>query len=971
MTDLDIDWNNLTPTVANFRLLERLIRRTHGDPAQEVAWTRALVERGRLYAREGDLPEAREDYSAVLAVRSRLSEPEAVYHSARAMVNLGVLGLREGDAGQAIALWKQAVREYSVHDHGLPQKAVFKAWALISAQEKDDALRQKIRAGLREQYSGSRFSEVRKALLDFLLGVETPFEETNQEAVLLTDALEGRLGKSSEAELALLEQAWLALDRPCRRTLLAEAGAGSEVTFRALFVRAAGRRPLYADEEDWLWNKFPADCRQVLPLASLAVRGDAAAEGIKQRLALPMEEWTPATDTKGVRRCLWLDDETVVWLTGAGQLYRRRLDSPAVAAVPVPRQVKDLVQDGPRLWLLYWEAVPELGLWEQGPVQKIGLEAPAEALAFDGKQLLVAQQGRVYRRQEDGFVVLEGVGTGAPLLLLRAKDGALAGADNTGHCFYHAPSDKQSRRWQAHKGTVSVLQFLDRWVLTGGEDQHFRVWEPKRAQTDLVYEANLEAALLDLSVGGGKAVVLSGRQCLVFGPGKSAVRPHLPGTGFQSAVLSPQGKKIVIGDTSGRLTELDLATGHKHTARLHVNWVFCLAWSPDGRHLASGGLEGLLLVRRWDEAVPVLAEGQAEVHGLQWAGDRLVAVQAGVVNFLTAGGQRERGLHRDYVSAWSWDEAGQILATADISGLVRFWTAQGQLLGEWEAGAPVLAWSWGPGGRAACGLADGRLVLGVWKQGRGKAFGFERLTEVKTGCGALHEVYFAAQGWVVCAGATWSCEIYEFEGGHPKAKLDSSHRKALLSTTLRPDGTVVTASEDGQVLLWNWDGLLIDVLRQVKTPLRGLRSQGMTALGREGEKELTVFHLSYNAETENWAGHKALITAAEYLPGGQFVLTGSRDRTLRLWRLPEGKPSQKLAGLEEEIRVLAASPDGRQVAAVGRSGRIGVWNLDKVLALWQPLDWHREQARQAKVEWEHWFQVSGLRDAGEPEEKSP
>ncbi|WP_433219505.1 hypothetical protein ACQP00_15420 [Dactylosporangium sp. CS-047395] len=66
--------------------------------------------------------------------------------------------------------------------------------------------------------------------------------------------------------------------------------------------------------------------------------------------------------------------------------------------------------------------------------------------------------------------------------------------------------------------------------------------------------------------------------------------------------------------------------------------------------------------------------------------------------------------------------------------------------------------------------------------------------------------------------------------------------------------------------------------------------------------------------------------ALAYSADGRLLVSGHRDRVLRVWR--DGVLERELIGAEGEIRAAAVHPDGHLVIAAGRDSRIRLWDLE-------------------------------------------
>ncbi len=73
--------------------------------------------------------------------------------------------------------------------------------------------------------------------------------------------------------------------------------------------------------------------------------------------------------------------------------------------------------------------------------------------------------------------------------------------------------------------------------------------------------------------------------------------------------------------------------------------------------------------------------------------------------------------------------------------------------------------------------------------------------------------------------------------------------------------------------------------------------------------------------------HDLPITAIALSLDGQLLATGSEDKTIKLWDLRQGTMLRALTGHSSTISTLAFSPDHRILISGGQDGQVGFWNL--------------------------------------------
>lgn len=133
--------------------------------------------------------------------------------------------------------------------------------------------------------------------------------------------------------------------------------------------------------------------------------------------------------------------------------------------------------------------------------------------------------------------------------------------------------------------------------------------------------------------------------------------------------------------------------------------------------------------------------------------------------------------------------------------------------------------------------------------------------------------------------------LWDLATGTRKHEL-RGHRGAVLAAAFAPDGgTLVTAGIDGTLIAWD------------------------VATGKR---------------QRSWTGHRSWVNSLAFAPQGQRLFSASSDGTVRVWdpAAASGDPVRVIDATNAEVRCVAASRDGRWLAAGLRYGGIKVWRVE-------------------------------------------
>jgi WD40 repeat protein len=388
---------------------------------------------------------------------------------------------------------------------------------------------------------------------------------------------------------------------------------------------------------------------------------------------------------------------------------------------------------------------------------------------------------------------------------------------------------------------------------------------------------------------------------------------------------------------------------------LHQTNVACLLFSPDGRTLASLGLDGNLHLAevRTGKQLHTFSTPPFPTFSPEWVpvafspdGSLLAMGCADQVLRLwdtTSGRECHRLTLTDRATCVAFSPDGRRLACSGHRLPVHLCDpARGKVLARWDGeGADALAWS-----------ADGQTLTTLQQPGRGSRV--LCLRDAPSGkVRAQHEVRIESQyacrlspdgGFL--ASPTWEGDVIRLWRTATARELPSTTGKTSWSISLSfsADGRLMTAtSGDGIARVWETTaGKLLHQFRA--TPGRmervALSPDGrLLALIGEKNDNILLWDVAHGQPTATDRGHEAGPLTVAFTSDGRSAVTvnhhpadepaaATHRWSVRRWSLPDGTAGATAWGeAGEELRWTVFSADGRLLAVVTAEGSLRLWDV--------------------------------------------
>ncbi len=350
--------------------------------------------------------------------------------------------------------------------------------------------------------------------------------------------------------------------------------------------------------------------------------------------------------------------------------------------------------------------------------------------------------------------------------------------------------------------------------------------------------------------------------------------------GINVMQFSPNSKYLAVGSDIG-VWVYEKSTGkERHLPEKPIGQSNALAFSPNGRILASGGSSNPYITL-WDIET----------------GDQLLNISLPIS--VNSHLMNKKGVtHVKSVAELAFSQDGRTLLSISFSGLINYWNVEtGEKISEHHSKFD----------------SEGTLALSQ----NGSVFG----------CG-----YWDGKIW---SGDLSTGEREGIHKGHSSSLskiLKSTKYRRIRALTFSTDGELfASGSEDKKVQVWNTQrNRKLATFKGHTSWVTALSfsNDGSILASGDADNIVRLWDVSKKRRLAVFKGHTNGILAMTFTPDGNTLATGSADGTVRLWDVNSLQPVSTFAtGHTELVKSVAFSDDSTKVSIAHYNGTVEKWDI--------------------------------------------
>lgn len=180
--------------------------------------------------------------------------------------------------------------------------------------------------------------------------------------------------------------------------------------------------------------------------------------------------------------------------------------------------------------------------------------------------------------------------------------------------------------------------------------------------------------------------------------------------------------------------------------------------------------------------------------------------------------------------------------------------------------------------------------------------------------GKVSSLSYSPDGIYISSGS-WdkTIKLWEVSSGREITAM-KGHKDVVSSVSISHDGRyIASGSGDKCIRLWDFSSMKFSLF-----PLIGeIFSDDYVKIRKESSRE----------DASIMEGHADRVSSLSFSPDSRLVVSGSDDKTIRLWEVYSRMEIMRLKGHDGGINAVSFSPDGHYIASGSGDGSVKLWDV--------------------------------------------
>ncbi|OUL21758.1 hypothetical protein BV372_31165, partial [Nostoc sp. T09] len=361
----------------------------------------------------------------------------------------------------------------------------------------------------------------------------------------------------------------------------------------------------------------------------------------------------------------------------------------------------------------------------------------------------------------------------------------------------------------------------------------------------------------------------------------------------------------LLASVLGSLKEATNTPIEANCLRGHEQEVNCLAFSPDGKFIASGSSDSTVCL--WN----IIGNPTAQ---------------------LLLG-------HEQEVNCVAFSPDSKFIVSGSIDGILCLWDLQGNLITQpWQGHEEgIISVTFNPNGDG-CANPSGVRIVSVGFDGTVCLWDLQgnAITQPWRGHkeGIISVAFSPNSERIISVGFDGTVCLWDLEG-NTIAQPWHGHEAKIICVAFSPDRKfIVSGSSDSTVRLWDIQG------NPIGQPWRGHEGRvnsvafspdGKFIISGSCDRTIRLWNIEGNPITQPWRGHEGQVNSLAFSPDSKLIVSGG-DKTVRLWELNQilqerviGRSQRKY---ENWVNSVAFSPDGKWIVSASNDSTVRLWDME-------------------------------------------